>query len=88
MALDITNAYFHGETMDRLMILKPPRGGIPIAGYNPDRMYVCRTPIHGSRDSGRLFWKRLRKESIAAGLTASKLSSALFTSQEMESQKL
>ena len=88
MALDITNAYFHGETMDRLMILKPPRGGIPIAGYNPDRMYVCRTPIYGSRDSGRLFWKRLRKESIAAGLTASKLSSALFTSQEMESQKL
>ena len=69
---------FHGETMDRLMILKPPRGGIPIEGYNPDRMYICRTPIYGSRDSGRLFWKRLRKESIAAGLTASKLGSALF----------
>ena len=78
MALYITNAYFHGETMDRLMIHKPPRGGIPIEGYNPDRMYVCRTPIYGSQDSGRLFWKRLRKESIAAGLTASKLSSALF----------
>ena len=78
MSLDITNAYFHGETMTRLMILRPPRGGIPTDDFHPDRMYICRTPIYGSRDSGRLFWKRLKKESVSAGLTASKLSSALF----------
>ena len=57
MSLDITNAYFHGETMTRLMILRPPRGGIPTEDFHPDRMYICRTPIYGSRDSGRLFWK-------------------------------
>ena len=78
MSLDITNAYSHGETMTRLMILRPPRGGIPTEDFHPDRMYICRTPIYGSRDSGRLFWKRLKKESVSAGLTASKLSSALF----------
>ena len=78
MSLDITNAFVHGGTMTRLMILKPPRGAVPVEDCHPDRMYICRTPIYGSRDSGRLFWKRLKKESVSAGLTASKLSSALF----------
>ena len=78
MSLDIISAYFHGERMTRLMILKPPRGGIPVEDFHPDRMYICRIPIYVSRDSGCLFWKRFKKESISAGLRASKLSSALF----------
>jgi hypothetical protein len=36
MALDITNAYFHGGQMDRLMILKPLRGGTPVEEFDPD----------------------------------------------------
>ena len=26
---DISNAYFQGEELDRLLLLKPPRGGVP-----------------------------------------------------------
>ena len=28
-SIDITNAYFHGMILDRLMLLRPPRGGLP-----------------------------------------------------------
>ena len=74
--LDITNAYFHGEKIDRLVLLKQPRGGIP--GEPEGQMYVCNTPIYGGKDSGRLFWKRLKSEAKTSGLRASKVSRALF----------
>ena len=74
--LDITNAYFHGEPMTRVLLLRQPRDGIP--GVEPGKMLICRTPIYGTRDSGRLFWKRLSKEIKSTGLTVSKISPALF----------
>lgn len=56
-SMNITNAYFHGEKLDRLIILKQPAG---IPGAPQDRMYVGNCPIYGGKDSGRLFCKRLK----------------------------
>ena len=28
-SIDITNAYFHGESLDRLLLMSLPKGGIP-----------------------------------------------------------
>ena len=56
--------------------MKQPRGGIP--GEPEGQMYVCNTPIYGGKDSGRLFWKRLKSEAKTSGLRASKVSRALF----------
>ena len=57
-AADITNAYFQGEELDRVLILKQPKGGLP--REPPERRYLARVPVYGTRDGGRKFWKRLK----------------------------
>jgi hypothetical protein len=59
-SLDITNAYFQGEEMHRLLILKPPKG-TDVEGLSVDDYLMARVPVYGTHDAGRKFWKRLRK---------------------------
>ena len=63
---DISNAYFQGEELDRLLLLKPPPGGLPDPDYEDgEAMILARVPIYGTQDAGRKFWTRLR-ETITA----------------------
>ena len=57
-SLDVTNAYFQGEEIDRVLLLSQSKGGLP--GLKPHQHMLARAPIYGSTDGGRRFWKRLR----------------------------
>ena len=48
-SLDISNAYFQGEEMDRLLILKPPKGNGP--GGTVRRWFYLMAPSTRLRDS-------------------------------------
>ena len=58
---DISNAYFQGSELDRLLLLKPPPGGLPDPEYaDGETMILARVPIYGTEDAGRKFWIRLK----------------------------
>ena len=46
--------------MDRLLILKPPKG-TDVEGLSVDDYLMARVPVYGTHDAGRKFWKRLWK---------------------------
>ena len=54
---DISNAYFQGELLDRVLLLKPPNTGIPDPEYQDGQtLILARVPIYGTQDAGRKFW--------------------------------
>ena len=65
---DITNAYFQGCPLERLILMKQPPGGVPDVGISADTMFVARVPIFGTCDAGRDFWKKLRHDILSTGL--------------------
>ena len=68
---DITSAYFQAQPLDRVLLMRQPRGGLP--GVDPTALLLIRVPIYGLCDSGRGFWMRLDGEAKAAGFTPSKI---------------
>ena len=54
---DVTSAYFQAQPLDQVVMMKPPRGGLPRVDSN--QLMLVRVPIYGLCDSGRGFWKRL-----------------------------
>ena len=79
---DITNAYFQGEELDRLLILKQPRGGLP--GEPPDRRFLARVPVYGTHDGGRKFWKHLKTSATKKGFRDNSLLKALYALHNKE----
>ena len=82
-SLDVTDAYFQGEEIDRVLLLKQPKGGLP--GLQPEDHMLARAPIYGSHDGGRRFWKRLRTYLNEKGLRENRIlkaCTAIQTSQE------
>ena len=68
---DISNAYFQGDELDRLLLLKPPRSGVPDPEFaDGETMILARVPIYGTQDAGRKFWKRFRSVITSNGLTS------------------
>ena len=59
-SIDITNAYFQGKEQDRLMLFKQPVGGLP--GVPPEARILARVPVHGTKDTGRKFWKKIASD--------------------------
>ena len=60
--VDISNAYFQSDPLDKLLLLRPPKGGIPDASYADGKtMILARVPIYGTQDTGRKFWQRFKK---------------------------
>ena len=59
------------------MLLKQPSGGLP--GEDPSAMMLARVPVYGTKDAGRKFWKRLRKEWIDAGFRENHVLRALYS---------
>ena len=77
---DITNAYFQGERLDRIMLLSQPDGGLP--GVDPDAQMLARVPIYGTKDAGRGFWKRLRSVCLEAGLHENRIMKSVYSFQK------
>lgn len=76
---DISNAYFQGQPLDRLLLLKPPSGGLPGEGDIHDAAILARVPIYGTKDAGRRFWKRLREVIRSSGLKPNRQIKALYS---------
>ena len=76
---DITNAYFQGEEMDRILLLRPPNKGLEEENLQPGQLMLARVPVYGAHDSGRKFWKKLRSGMIAEGIKENAIFRALYT---------
>jgi hypothetical protein len=76
---DISNAYFQSEQLDRLLILKPPRGGLPDPEYaDEETMILARVPIYGTADAGRKFWHTFRKVIVDNSFRENRIAKALY----------
>ena len=76
---DITNAYFQGCPLERLILKKKkPPGGVPDVDISADTMFVARVPIYGTCDAGRGFWKKLRHDILSTGLRENAVIRALY----------
>jgi hypothetical protein len=78
---DISNAYFQGKPLDRLLLLRPPPGGLQDPDVDADTMIVARVPIYGTKDAGRGFWRQLREDILATGLRENAIMKALYHMQ-------
>ena len=65
---DITNAYFQGCPLERLILMRQPPGGVPDVDISADTMFVARVPIYGTCDAGSGFWKKLRHDILSTGM--------------------
>ena len=81
---DITNAYFQGEEMDRVLLLRPPKEGLEEEDLQPGQLMLARVPIYGAHDSGRKFWKKLRTELTSEGIRENAIFRALYTMTNSE----
>ena len=75
--LDVTNAHFQAEEVDRVFLLSQPKGGLP--GMKPGDHKLARALIYGSTDGGRRFWKKLRRTVRNKGLCENRISRALYS---------
>ena len=74
---DITSAYFQGQELDRLMLLRPPQDGLE--GVPADGALIARMPVYGTRDAGRGLWKKIRAGFKDHGMKENLIMSALFS---------
>ena len=79
---DITNAYFQGCPLERLILMRQPPGGVSDVDSSADTMFVTRVPIFGTCDVGRGFWKKLRHDTLSTGLKENAVIRALYIYQE------
>ena len=79
---DITNAYFQGCPLERLILMRQPSGGVPDVDVSADTMFVPRVPIYGTCDADRGFWKKLRHDILSTGLKENAVIRALYVYQE------
>ena len=76
---DISNAYFQGDVLDRIILMRPPSTGIPDPEYaDGEAMILARVPIYGTADAGRKFWKRFKREIGNADFRESRIARALY----------
>lgn len=77
---DISAAFLQGSTLDRVLILSMPRGGIP--GQEAGRYYVVSTTVYGTRDAPRGWYKRLDKTIKDNGLKELPYEPAAYSLQD------
>ena len=77
MCGDLESAYFSGERMSRVLLLRQQRSGLP--GLKPDDRLLARVPVYGTQDAGRGFWKKFRRTLIAGGVRETRVLSTVYT---------
>ena len=73
---DIRNAYFQALSIDRIVLMRQPSGGLP--KVDPDTYLLIRVPVYGLVDSGRGFWKKVDHNAKDVGLSASRIFPAFY----------
>ena len=73
---DVANAYFQARPLDRILLMRQPRGGLP--NVDPEALLLIRVPVYGLTDSGRGFWLKLNDEAIEAGMQPSLIYPAFY----------
>ena len=69
---DISAAFLQGAPIERVLLLKTPKDGIPTEkdGFIEAYTYlIALMSVYGSKDAPRGFWLELRQELVAHGLT-------------------
>ena len=79
---DISNAYFQGEELDRLLLLKPPKGIPDPDNEDGEAMILARVPIYGTSDAGRKFLQKFRTVITGAGFRENKIAKTLCFLEE------
>ena len=75
---DISNAYFQGEKMDRLLLLRPPRGGLP--GEEDSGYMLVEKETHSSFLSG---WKSLQSCNHGVDMLVIENVTAVYSTEEV-----
>ena len=76
---DITSAYLQGKEVDRIILYRIPKGGIPAEGLEEGTVIATRVPIYGTKDAGRGFWLKLKEVVIENGLKLNNIMPTLFS---------
>ena len=74
-AADITNAYFQGKPLERLLILRVPKHpkGVPDPEIQRAGFMIARVPVYGTTDAGRNLYLRIKESSRELGLKVSRV---------------
>ena len=75
---DIRNAYLQGKEVDRIILYRIPKGGIPEEGVEEGAVIAARVPIYGTADAGRGFWTRLREVVLSKGYALNQILPTMF----------
>ena len=76
---DISNAYLQGNEVDRIILYRIPKGGIPEEGIEEGMVIAARVPIYGTKDAGRGFWLKLKEVVLSRGYTANNILPTMFS---------
>ena len=69
-----------GKEVDRLILYRIPRKGIPEEGIEEGTVIVAaRVPIYGTKDARRGFWLKLKEVVIEQGYTLNMILPTMFT---------
>ena len=75
---DLRNAYFNGLPLDRLLLMWPPKGGLP--GEGDDKYAIASNlPIYGTGDAGRRFYKAFRQKTLDVGMYENEIMKSLYS---------
>ena len=73
--------------MDRVLLLRPPKGGLPDPEYSDgETMIVARVQIYNTTDACRKFWERLREVTVQVEFREKQISKALYTSTDQKNK--
>ena len=73
--------------MDRALLKKPPKGGLPGEGDN-DYALAMNKPIYGTKDAGRRFYKTFRRRALAEGLVERTLCRSMYTYRDSKGRNV
>ena len=75
----ISSAYLQGKEVDRIILYRIPKGGIPEEGIEDGAVIAARVPIYGTKDAGRGFWLRLKEVVLMEGYKLNQIFPTVFT---------
>jgi hypothetical protein len=78
---DVSNAYFNADNVERLLLLNPPKGGLPGVDCVERYAIAANKPIYGTGDAGRGFYKTVRRQALNAELKECPMFLSVYTYQ-------